>query len=393
MKINKSILAAALGLSAVCATQAGNVYMSGSTAMRGSLYTAITTPGVVFTATPTFTGYGGKGSGDTYMAFQGTLVGGSGTTTLKCFWSGSEAGLADVVLGQTETFIPDGLLNGQDNAGTPGSFDNAVVNIAMADNAQAYSRNKTPVLTGTKVGVITFKWLRNPGVWTGNNVTDSQLRQALGGSCPIGVFTGTNDDTSFVYVSGRDIGSGTRVNALGTCGYGILTQVGQIELDASANMIDVNADGTYQGNFGFSSGGTLAGTLNHNTTTTPDLTANSAANGGRGTGTGFSVIAYLGYNDAKTALQGSPAAVELTLNGVAFSTNNIQNGTYSYWGNEYVYKANNVTSGGAPEAFRTYSNIASIASGHDAAFDGINAIPLDMMHCTRPGPTGDPAHN
>jgi hypothetical protein len=394
MNINKSILAAALGLSVACASQAANVYMSGSTAMRATIYNALTTAGVVFTAAPTFTGYGGKGNGDTYMAFSGTLKNGSGTTVIKCYWSGSEAGVQDVALGQFETFIADGALNGVDNAGTPtgANAETAVVNLCMADNAQTYSRTKSPSLTGTKVGIITFKWLRNAGLWTGSNVTDSQIRQALGGSCPIGVFTGSNDVTSFVYVSGRDTSSGTRVNALGDSGYGILTTVGQIEL-VNGVMQDINGDGTYQGNFGFSSGGSLAASLNASTTAQTDLTANSTANGGRGTGTGFSVIAYLGYNDAKTALAGTPAAVELTYDGVAFSTNNIINGTYTFWGNEYVYKANNVSSTQNQNAYLAYQNISSIVSGIDTAFDGVAAIPLDLMHCSRPGPTGDPTHN
>ena len=391
MKINKSILAAVLGLS-VASAQATNVYMSGSTAFRSIIYNALRTPGIVFTAAPTFTGYGGSGSGDTYMAFQGTLVGG-GAVTVKCFWSGSEAGVADVANLNTHTFIADGALNGADNAGSPSgaNAETATVNLAMTDTSQASSRTTTPTLTGSKIGVVTFKWVRNPGVWTGTNVTDQQLRSALTSATPIGLFTGANDDTSFVYVSGRDSGSGTRAVALGTCGNGILTPVQQIQLLNGA-MTDVPVgSGNWIGDFGQSSGGTLAKSLTYNTSAAVDK-----VNGGAG----FSVIAYLGYNDAATALAGTGGGVactELTLNGVPFSTANIQNGTYNFWNYEYIYKANNVVSGGAGNldaAYKVYQRMSVPANIESATgFDGLAAIKLSQMNATRPGPAGDPSHN
>ena len=390
MNTYKAILAAALGLSAVCASQAANVYITGSTAMRSVVYSALMTPNLVFSSAPVFTGFGGSGNGDTYMAFTGTLKGGSGSTTIKCTWSGSEAGIGDLVSATPETFISDSYVtsnSGTDNgSGTlPGAdSETAVVNIALADSAQAYSHATSPVLSQSKeVGIVTFKWVRNAGVWTGGNVTDQQIRAALGGAAPIGLFTGANDDSSYVYVAGRDTSSGTRVNALGESGYGITTPVAQIELSGGV-MQDINNDGTYEGNYGQSSGGTLAKSLLFNTTSGTDSTANG--------GTGFSVIAYLGYNDAKTALTGTPAATELTYNGVAFSPVNIENGTYNFWGNEYVYAANSVTSTANPAAYLAFQNLENIAHGIDTAFDGNAAIPLSAMHASRPGPNGDPSH-
>jgi hypothetical protein len=398
MYLNKAIIAAVLGLSVASVSEAANVYMSGSTAMRGVIYNAMTTPNIVFnSAGSVFTGYGGSGSGDTYMAFSGVLKGGSGTTVIKCFWSGSEAGILDLVGGGSETFIADGSLNGLDNAGSPSvgtTGESKPVNLAMADTKQTYSQNPTPTLThGTEVGIVTFKWVRNPGVWTGGNVTDQQIRSALGGAAPIGLFTGANDDTSYVYVAGRDTSSGTRANALGESGYGINTSVAQIVLSGGA-MTDPDGGGTYETDSGQSSGGTLAKSLNFITTagTGVDLTANGTGAGG--TGNGFSVIAYLGYNDAKTALTAaSNPATELTYDGVAFSTANVENGTYNFWGNEYLYEANNVNSTSNPAAQSTYTNLGSITSGVDTIFDDLSAIPLSQMHASRPGPNGDPSHN
>src|SRR5882757_4307950 len=118
MKLNKFVMAAALSLSMVSFSNAGTVYVTGSTAMRSTFYAAAIAPGVVFNSAPTFTGFGGKGSGDNWMAFSGTLVGGAGTTVLKCHWSGSEGGILDVCSNNVvqQQFIDDSALNGLVNA-------------------------------------------------------------------------------------------------------------------------------------------------------------------------------------------------------------------------------------------------------------------------------------
>src|SRR5258707_522376 len=192
MKMNKTILTTPLLLAVACKSFAGTVYMTGSTAMRGVVYNTIKASGAVFTAAPTTTLFQGGGSGANYMAFSGTLVGGSGTTVIQCHWSGSEGGVKDVATGTTETFIDPSLLDGTDHgASVPSLTVTHSADLGMADNNQSFSRTKTPVITtGDEVGVITFKWVRNPGLWTGTNVTDSQLRQALQGFCPRAVFTG-----------------------------------------------------------------------------------------------------------------------------------------------------------------------------------------------------------
>ena len=382
--MSKSILAAILGLSMASLCNAGTVYMSGSTAMRGTVYSALINPGTVFTAAPAITLYQGGGSSANYMAFQGTLVGGSGTTTIKCHWSGSEGGILDVASNTvvTETFIADSLLDGTDHGtNVPSSTESANVNLAMADNAQQFSRTKNPTLSKkAKVGVITFKWVRNPGKWTGTNVTDSQIRQALYGYCPRAVFSGNSTDTSdFVYVSGRDNQSGTRVNALGISGYGIFTLPTQIEMNSSGVMQDLTGGGVYAGDYGFSSGGTLAGTLGADTTSATD-----PVNGG----TGYSVIAYLGVGDATTAI--GKGAVELAYDGVTFSPAAVIEGSYNFWDNEYIFEANNVASGS--EADKAYGRL-SLTTGINAFCDGTKAIKLTDMHCTRTGPTSDPSHN
>lgn len=393
MKLNKTILTITLGMSVAALAQAGEVYFTGSTAMRSTVYAALTNPGTVFQSSPTFYGWGGKGSGDNYMAFVGTLVGGSGSTTINCRWSGSEDGILHVASNNVvnQTFMADSLITGPgyDNpSAVPTSTQTAPCQLAMADNAQAFSRTKVPVLNnGTEVGVITFEWVRNNGLWTGTNVTDSMIRQALVGGAKRAVFDGNASHVNdYVYVSGRNSGSGTRVNAFGDCGFGILTPPKQVETSGGVMQpfYSTNRFGqtvtNYIGDYGFESGGTLAGTMGADTTGQTDFVHG---------GTGYSVIAYLGVGDADAAV-GAGAKV-LTYDGVAFSSANVLEGTYTYWGNEYIYEANDVASGS--EADIAYQHLIPVSTGITHFCDGRKAIALSAMHCTRQGPTTDPVHN
>ncbi|HWC58045.1 MAG TPA: hypothetical protein VHC44_00015, partial [Verrucomicrobiae bacterium] len=213
MKINKSILLAVLGLGAVTAAQAGTVYMTGSTAARGNIFTTLSTPGAVFTAAPTITEYDGGAGSANYMVFTGTLVGGSGTTTLQIHWSGSDGGVDNVSLAGSSNpnrladFVATGIDGVDHGTAQPPSTASHEVDLAMSDNIFTYSHaygdpgseglSSAPadLANGTEVGVITFKWVRNNGLWTGNNVSSSQIRQALGGFCPRAVFSGNAADT------------------------------------------------------------------------------------------------------------------------------------------------------------------------------------------------------
>lgn len=385
MKLNKSILAVALGLSVAVSVQAfDEIYLTGSTAMRSTIYAELSVAGPVFSSAPVITGYGGKGNGDNYMAFYGTLNGNSSPSVINCYWSGSEAGIqaaaSNNVAAFYQTFMADSLIqtvSSVDNsASTPPSTQTQPAMLAMADNAQSFSRTTKPTLSGAEVGVITFKWVRNPGLWTGTNVTDSQIDQALNNGALRGVFSGNAaDDTDIVYVSGRDSGSGTRVNAFGNAGFGILSTPGQIEMDNNGNM-QLLPNGLYIGDYGFSSGGTLAGTMGGNTTAKPDMVSGA---------TGYSVIAYLGVGDAATAI--TAGATELTYDGVPFSSAAVKEGQYTFWGNEYIYKA---ATGVSTSAGKVYTGIVN----NTAAYcDGVKAIALSAMDCSRPGPTAPPVHN
>jgi hypothetical protein len=199
------------------------------------------------------------------------------------------------------------------------------------------------------------------------------------------VFDGNAADTNdYVYVSGRDTGSGTRVNALGNCGYGILTPVNQIELSGGVMQplsFTTNRSGVittnYIGNFGFSSGGTLAGSMGTSTTGSSDLVHTNHT-------TGFSVIAYVGISDGNTAV--GDGATVLSYDGVSFAPTNVIEGTYNFWGNEYIYQAPSVDAAVQSVYSSIIANVAPFC-------DGTKAIALTAMHATRNGPTSPPVHN
>ncbi len=395
MKINKSILAAMLALGIAGIASADDIYITGSTAMRSTVYTALNTVNVVFTNSVTFAGDFAGGAGhpekDNYMNFTGTIVGNGATvTTIHCHWSGSEAGVLDACsnsVAQTETFMPASV-TGDVTSNTNTLVSGFNVDLGFADNSQSFSRTKSPSLTGTQIGIVTFEWVRNNGLWSAGsssgltNITDANIQAVLSGGCRLADFTGNTNDTSFVYAMGRDNLSGTRVNTYGDSGYGIFTAASQIEVDNSGNMIDLTGGGVYKGDYGYSSGGTLAGQMGKNTTGTTDQ-----INGG----TGFSVVAYFGISDANTAL-GNAGTAALTYDGVPFSRNAVLSGQYPFWGYEYVYKGVSITTSGVA-AYNRLKLLATQNTGVWAGlFDGVKAIHKADMLAGRGGPTSQPQY-
>src|ERR1039458_6099700 len=330
----KSIILAgaiALGFASMASAATQYVYMTGSTAARNAFYLTIIDGTTVFDATPTVIAQGNSDpSKATYHLFHGKI--GGADTILKAHWSGSEAGISDIAGSGTQTFLDDTAVTA---TASPGPFVNSVGDLAAADTDKAYSRNPTAAITGTKVCIIPFIYVKEKGSAAGLvNVTDQNVRQALKGYAVLAQFTGNSADTTFVYVSGRDNGSGTRVNQFGDPGFGIFSSPFMVQIAANGSMIDQTGFGTYLGDYGYSSGGTVATQMGYDLSQPP-----AAVDAANGTGVEkFSVIAYLGRSDANTAE--ANGATDLTCNGVAYSNAAIKEGQYNLWGNEYVYRRN-----------------------------------------------------
>ena len=379
MKINSTLLAAGLGLvtGSVAFAQTNYVYITGSTAARNAVYATLTANGSVFdtnTTIATVTQGSGTPAKSTYMTFVGTI--GGVPYAVKCDWSGSEAGIADLAGGLSESFLADGASS---SSSSPGPFVTEPVDLCMADNNKAFSKNPQAAITGTEVCVIPFMLLKEVGSAADlTNVTSAQFRQAIVGGAKLALFTGNGSDTSFVYVTGRDDNSGTRVNTFGETAFGIFSLPLQVELNSSGQMLDPNGDGSYETTEGYSSGGSVATQMGVNCSSTTDQ-----INGG----TGINVIGYVGISDANTAL--GLGAVQVAFNGVYESPTTVIQGQYSLWGNEYTYHKNAASS----QALTVYGKLASTSNGITKNSDGSTTIDLNLMQCARTGPTTDPAHN
>ena len=379
MNTKPIILAGAMGVASLANAATTNyVYVTGSTAGRNAFILAISDGSTVFDAAPTVIA---QGSGDPQKATYHLLTGkiGGTDTIVKTHWSGSEAGITDIAGTGSQTFLADGASS---SSSSPGPFVSSVVDLAAADNDKSFSRNPGAAITGAKCCIIPFTWVKEKGSAAGLvNVTDQTIRQALKGNAKLGLFTGNPADTTYVYVSGRDNGSGTRVNQLGDCGYGIFSSPVMVQIATNGSMVDLTGLGDYTGDYGYSSGGTLATQMGN------DLSQVTSVDVANGTGVEkFSVIAYLGRSDANSAV--ANGGTELSYNGVAYSTAAIKEGQFNAWGNYYVYRRNTPSS----QAQAVYDKLVATTgiSGHA---DGSLTIKLSDMHSFRNGPTSDPIHN
>ena len=378
MTTKSIILAGAIGLGcASLASAAQYVYVTGSTAGRNAFYLAISDGSTVFDAAPTIIAQGNADPAKaTYHTWHGNL--GGVDTYVKAHWSGSEGGISDIAGSGTQTFLDATAVS---SSSSPGPFVSSTVDLAAADNDKAYSRNPTAAITGTKSCIIPFTWVKQKGSAAGLvNVTDQSIRQALKGYAVLAQFTGNSADTTFVYISGRDNLSGTRVNTMGDCGFGIFSSPFMVQINSNGSMKDQGA-GVYLGDYGYSGGGALATQMGY------DLSQATSVDVANGTGVEkFSVIACLGKSDADSAI--TAGGTILTYNGVAYGDAAIKEGQYNTWGNYYVYRRNSPTT----QANTVYNKLTA-STGISGHADGTFTIKLPDMHCTRTGPTSDPVHN
>ncbi len=388
MKNKSLILAGTMSFGLITLANAQQyVYITGSTAARSIVDATLndTTGNGVFDSGSSLTVVyqgGATSAKATYVTYHGTM--GAADTIIKCHWSGSEGGIADLV-GGSQQFLVDGASTTSDGT-TPGGFVSSPVDIAMADNAVLYSKNPGASVVGKKVGVIGFKWVLERGSAAAiTGVTDANIRVALtGGNTKAALFTGNAADTTRVFVTGRDNNSGTRVNAFGVPGFGIFSAPSQIQVSANGAMI-TQSDSGIVGDYGYSGGGSVATQMGYDLS---QATSVDIAPGGDGT-SHFSVIAYLGTGDAATAILNG--GTELKVNGASYNVQSVANGLYPFWGNEYIYRKSTVTS----QASMAYTRLSSTtgSAGIAGHADDNVLIKLTTMQATRNGPTSDPTHN
>jgi len=166
--------------------------------------------------------------------FVGTFPGISGTTVIQTSFNGSAEGLNAIAGNNNPSFLTTGAVT---NSGT---FQGATLSptetkrpkFSFSDVYQSTTPVDNEVLNpvgASAVGVVTFAMIANEGApanWT--NVTFQQARALWGsGIQRLSLFTGDPNDTTYVFATGRNDGSGTRASYLAEWQYGVAEAVQQ----------------------------------------------------------------------------------------------------------------------------------------------------------------------
>jgi hypothetical protein len=384
----KSYLKIALSLAVLSMAQqasaaAYTVRITGSTAFRGATHRAIVAMlGGDSAVKMAHTGSAATQSameGAAYASFLGTYSATGDTYTIQCSWSGSVEGIAHLSGNNAATYgtlsfakaslIPStaGVANAAllaldaNKIIVTASAETGTANLAMSDVQQQNTAYFAPGLpTPVQVGVIPFCWIANRGTTGVTGVTAQLATQLLAnGFLPKSMFTGAVADDpivtpstgTYVFATGRNSLSGTRLTALLETKYGAFQPVQQYKITNSGTTMvsvqlwptsptsDATVDPLNAGNGGYTSGGTLAGVLGATSTsgvTVRDQTGADAF----GSTVGLTVIGYASAADTNTATNGTNQGVRLSYEGFTYtdSTQNVvQNGQYTFWGYENLY--------------------------------------------------------
>ena len=372
--------------------------------------------------------------GNTRAIFIGTFPSVTGTTTIKCCFTGSVEGIR-AVTGAADpippTYYPSTVLDSTTAVsgtgaeiflGTGGSpvALGGPSDIAFSDVSKAITPYASlPTLPASAAsGVIVFTMLTNEGS-TITNVTNLQFRALLtNGYQPLRLFTGNPADTTNVFATGRNDGSGTRSSYLSAVGFGVANAVKQYVTIASSGTALSTIQLVPAGGVNTLNGQPLTGQSASNASTVwgQDIAGNGGYNSGSTlrtdmgkTGTSVTVldnegldsfgapvradlVTWLSVNDAATA-RGNGAVFcayngvkldEIAASGTVLGVNDkkkVTEGVYTAWNYEQMYRRSIHTSG---DVVTIYNGIkAEIPTNLAAA-----GIALTDMHVGRPNDGG-----
>jgi hypothetical protein len=381
VKAYKTLLASSLALTFAVSENAQTViHIAGSTAFRAATITAIEATLSANSGTYTFAYVGTAGAGNEKKASQTIFKGNvkiNGNTVpveFKTSFQGSVGGVADLVNGLTVgtggSAYPNGgggwladsnlPATGGQAVGANAPIDPASVpDVAMSDSFQKSTPFTSTTLSGKIIGIVPFEWVKGlaTSLSTLKNLATADSYNLLKGSY---TFSGAK-----VYAIGRDEDSGTRLAAyenasvgkdngdIGSGPYPSVPQQYQFAASGTPTLwaAPVTVDGfTYNnaGHSGFSSGGTLASTLN--------------------TATTVPYVAYLGINDAANVNSGKNG---LTFNTKAYSVANVQSGAYTFWGYEHFLYLPTLTGTPLTVALQLETQVATNAS--------VSGVPINSL--------------
>lgn len=374
-----------------------DVTVTGATAFRAATLASIkakyVASGAAFKFAHDQTSSGGTVyTGATRAIFIGTFPGVTGTTTIRCCFTGSVEGiraLTSVTDPLPPTYYQTALLasttaivGGAElaNQGTTGAAV-ATSDIAFSDVTKASTpyANEAMLPATPAAGVIVFTMLTNEGS-TIANVTAQQFRALMTkGNQPLSLFTGVAADVSNVFATGRNDGSGTRTTYLAETGYGISNTVKQYVTIASTStalgtiqlvpaggvnsppltgQLVANASTVWgqnvDGNGGYNSGSTLRTDMGKTGASVTVL--DEAGADAYGAPVRADLVTFLSLSDAVSA-RGNGAIFcgydGVKLDGIAASGSSmsaadkakVTNGSYTAWGYENMYRRSTITSG------------------------------------------------
>lgn len=349
-------------------------------------------------------------SGATRSIWKGKFGTIPGITTIRTSFNGSVEGIRALVTNTADptyyTDIPGNLVTAAAIGGgeTHSTTPNFAKTTAAAQSEIAFSdvsKSVTPYSASplkpasAAVGVVVFTMLTNEGSPI-TNVTSQQFRALLTkGFQPLSLFTGNASDSTNVFATGRNDGSGTRTTYLAESGHGVTNLVNQyVTIRSSGNEIkaiqlvpaggvnspltgDIAAynsnTGAYtgvggtitqladnkstvwgqdlDGNGGYSSGSTLRGDMGR--TGTSVYVFDASGTDAYGAPVRADLVTWLSLSDAATAISGG--AIVCSYNGVkldnfastgtmnATDKAKVTNGLYTAWSYQQMYYRNDIT--------------------------------------------------
>ncbi len=254
------------------------------------------------------------------------------------YTTASTASLA-VGMTVTGTNIPTASKIGAITGGT--TFTLVDANVGVTAN-----KNATTTAAGNTVVAVAAAPI--------NNITPQQA-QALfsNGKLPLALWTGLNaDEGTFVWATGRDPDSGTRLTTFAESGVGVNSTVVQYQPTIASGAVTshvpwptstVNGITFTTGNGGYSSGGNLVSAM--------IVTTNAI---------GGYYASYMGNSDATTAINGG--AKELSYNGTYYSLAGTLEGSYPFWCYEHLAYRSSLSGVGLTVATTLATQITNVDS-------------------------------
>lgn len=257
--------ALALGLASSAMAQTTEITITGATAFRQATmkaiynaYDSLGNVGVDFNVAHDFNGNTSNQISQLIASnravFVGQFPGITGTTIIRTSFNGSTEGLNAIAGNNNPTFLQVSAATANDTGTSNGNTPNDGIRVAQtsptetlrpkfsfSDVYQSTSPVDNEVLNPvgeSAVGVVTFAMIANEGAPSNfTNVTIQQARQLwASGIQPLSLFTGDPDDTTPVFATGRNDGSGTRSAYLTEWTFGVANYVNQyIVTDAGDN--------------------------------------------------------------------------------------------------------------------------------------------------------------